>query len=249
MIHPELWEKIEKVEFDSLAIGKPFSAHLAAENNWTLSFAQRAIREYKRFMYLSAVSDRDLVPSDVVEQVWRLHLSDTRHYWGTFCKIAGKQLHHNPVGERGADPASILSKYKKTKALYRDEFSRDLHPDFWPPANDFNALVPKTARVDQSTHFVVGKPTTAFWRSVARFAGVATFPLSVVAYAVNQSSGIGAGAITPAGWLMVAGIAILIAIFGCLVWRMEHRSNAREKELTAEDDLKKTSPRLAGANP
>lgn len=245
MIYAELWRKIENIEFDTLAVGKTFSEHLAAENGWTLSFADRAIREYKKFMYLRSITDRNLVPSDVVEQVWRLHLSDTRHYWGTFCKIAGKQLHHNPVGENSADNDNAVSAYDYTKSFYKEEFQRSPRSEFWPESSAPEALNPAMERVDRSKYLILQKPTSGLWRSVGRFAGVATFPLSIVAYAVNQSSGMAAGEISSLGWLMVAGVAIVIATFGCLVWRMESNTKIRQEELNTKDDLKEVNPRFA----
>jgi len=245
MIHSELWRKIENIELETLAVGKSFSDHLVVENGWTSSFAKRAIREYKKFIYLCAVSDRNLVPSDIVEQVWRLHLTDTRHYWGTFCKIIGKQIHHNPVGENNSENDKSIANYKYTKTLYKEEFRRFPKPEIWPASTDPLSLSPKMERVDLGKFLVLQKPTRALWRSVGRFAGVATFPLSIVAYAVNQSSGIGAGEISSLGWLMVAGVAVVIAVFGCLVWRMESNAKVRQEELDAKDDLQEVQPRFA----
>ncbi len=247
MIHPELWKKIERIEFDSIAVGKTFSEHLASENGWTLSFAQRAVREYKRFAYLSVISDRDLVPSYAVDQVWRLHLTDTRHYWGTFCKILERQLHHLPLGTHVANREKAVSNYKRTQSLYREEFGKEPRLEFWPAPEDPDLFPQNMERVNRSKYLLLQKPTMSLWRSVARFAGVATFPLSVVVYALNKSSDSITGAITSTGWMMVAGIAVVIAVFGCLVWRMEHQTKAEQKEMMAKDDLNNASPRIAKA--
>lgn len=245
MIYPDLWKKIKEVEFDAIALNGKFSDHLAASNGWTQSFAQRAIREYKKFMYLSAVSERVLVPSDVVDQVWRLHLSDTRHYWGTFCQMIGKPIHHVKVGEHSAESAQTLSEYDYTKSFYLDEFKQAPRAEFWPAGTGPHAISPPMQRVNRSRYMILQKPTMRLWRSVGRFAGVATFPLSIVAYAVNQSSAVVTGEITSTGWLMVAGVAVVIATFGCLVWRMESKAKADYHEQIAQEDLKVAPTRFA----
>ena len=245
MIYPDLWKKIKEVEFDAIALNGTFSEHLAASNGWTPSFAQRAIREYKKFMYLSAVSERSLVPSDVVEQVWRMHLTDTRHYWGTFCKMIGKPIHHVKVGQHVAESTATIAEYEHTRTFYEEEFKQPPRSEFWPVATSPHAINPPMERVNRSRYLILQKPTMRLWRSVGRFAGVATFPLSIVAYAVNQSSGAVTGEITSTGWLMVAGVAVVIATFGCLVWRMESKAKADYQEKIAQEDLNVAPTRFA----
>ena len=50
----DLWTRIERFEFDQ---GKPiltFAQRLARENDWSLDYAHRVLREYKRFAFLAA---------------------------------------------------------------------------------------------------------------------------------------------------------------------------------------------------
>ena len=54
--HLELWRRLEALELDDPAASFPFSTRLARENGWSLRHAQRVIGEYKRFLFLTAVS-------------------------------------------------------------------------------------------------------------------------------------------------------------------------------------------------
>ena len=47
----ELWNKIKHFEFDDPSDSLTFSARLARENGWELTFALQVILEYKKFMF------------------------------------------------------------------------------------------------------------------------------------------------------------------------------------------------------
>ena len=49
-----------------------FSQRLARDNGWSLSYAQRAIAEYKKFAFLSVVAGHPVTPSDQIDRVWHL---------------------------------------------------------------------------------------------------------------------------------------------------------------------------------
>ncbi|MDG1138946.1 MAG: hypothetical protein P8N49_05445 [Opitutales bacterium] len=51
-----------------------FVKGLASECSWSIRFAEKAIHEYKRFIYLLCVSSHPVTPSAQVDQVWHLHL-------------------------------------------------------------------------------------------------------------------------------------------------------------------------------
>ena len=58
-----------------------FEQRLAHEQGWELGFAKRAVQEYLRFAYL-CVHAGPCTPSVEVDQVWHLHLTYSRDYWG-----------------------------------------------------------------------------------------------------------------------------------------------------------------------
>src|SRR5438128_499968 len=97
VLQADLLQRIEDFRFDSSASTYTFADRLAKENGWTHSFCDRAIKEYRRFAYLAVAAGHPVSPSEVVDQVWHLHLIFTRSYWDDFCGQAlGRTLHHEP---------------------------------------------------------------------------------------------------------------------------------------------------------
>ncbi|MEO1295024.1 MAG: hypothetical protein AAFW75_04335 [Cyanobacteria bacterium J06636_16] len=94
----ELYEKIQTFTIDRPDVEFPFSQRLARDNNWSLDYAEQAIDEYKKFIFLSVAAGHPVTPSDQVDQVWHLHLTYTRSYWGDLCQqILPEPLHHDPT--------------------------------------------------------------------------------------------------------------------------------------------------------
>ncbi|AWM13546.1 hypothetical protein DI487_06515 [Flavobacterium sediminis] len=89
----EIWDPIERFEFDQAVSGYGFITRLAFENNWTAFFTLKAIEEYKKFMYLAAVENVMVSPSKIVDVVWHQHLIFTQSY-NDFCSILGKRIEH-----------------------------------------------------------------------------------------------------------------------------------------------------------
>lgn len=91
------------------------------------------VNEYLSFLTLKAIcNDWDatkLSPSAKVDEVWHLHVLDTKRY-GAECQALCKQMiHHNPDGEQ--DPAQPM-RYKNTLLAYRQIFNRVPPKDIWP---------------------------------------------------------------------------------------------------------------------
>jgi hypothetical protein len=68
-----------------------FSSRLAKENYWSKNFAKKTILEYKKFMYLAAMSDMMVSPSEIIDVVWHEHLIFTQSY-KEFCDLLGRQI-------------------------------------------------------------------------------------------------------------------------------------------------------------
>ncbi|WP_343671515.1 hypothetical protein [Chitinophaga sp.] len=129
-----LWEKIEQFPIDDGAATLPFSARLAKEQCWTAKFTQRAILEYKRFIFLCCVLDNGASPSKIVDEVWHLHLTYTRSYWEAFCRdTLGTDLHHIPSTGGHEEDNRHLEWYKATLTHYKTFFDSDPPDDIWPP--------------------------------------------------------------------------------------------------------------------
>lgn len=134
---PDLWRRIKAHDFDDLGADFTFTDRLAAEQGWTLGFARRVIEEYRRYIYLAAIGQREVNPSRAVEEVWRLHLTYTRDYWGSFCaNVLGRPLHHEPSSRTGAENQRYSDAYAATLAIYQNEFGIEPDDEIWPSEDE-----------------------------------------------------------------------------------------------------------------
>lgn len=179
-----LYQRLTEFALDDESAGFKFSNRLARENGWSLAFAKRAIEEYKRFVYLAAISKTPITPSDVVDQVWHLHLTYTHSYWDELCRgVLKRPLHHGPTKGGAQEDAKYRNLYAATLAAYRREFGEEPPRDVWPDADARFAGAAHQRWIDTRTHLVVT------WRSVRRALAILT----------------GAGALTSAGVAFAAG--------------------------------------------
>ncbi|MGL6074539.1 MAG: TIGR04222 domain-containing membrane protein [Fimbriiglobus sp.] len=112
-----------------------FAARLARENGWSRSYTNRVIREYKRFVYLTATAHHSVTPSVQVDAAWHLHLTYTKSYWNRMCgEVLKKPLHHEPTTGGRANAEKYLRNYEATLASYRAAFGHEPPEDIWPPA-------------------------------------------------------------------------------------------------------------------
>lgn len=161
----ELWNKLNDFQLDDPRAAFRFTDRLAHENGWSKTFARRAVDEYKKFIYLAATGATPVTPSDVVDQVWHLHLTFTRSYWDEMCaELLGRTLHHGPTKGGGSEDAKFRKQYAETLALYREEFGIEPPSEFWPPADARFAGASHQRWVDARTHFIIRKPKlSALW--------------------------------------------------------------------------------------
>ncbi len=130
----ELLHKIQSFSMDGDASPSlSFAARLARENAWPHAFAERAIREYKRFIYLAMSAGHPVTPSVQVDAVWHLHLTYTRSYWHRLCQdTLGKPLHHEPTKGGLSEGEKFQDWYAKTLESYRRIFDEKPPADLWP---------------------------------------------------------------------------------------------------------------------
>ena len=122
----DLWKRLDKFEFDSGTPSFGFADRLARENGWTKAEAERAIFEYKRFLYLAMTAGHPVTPSESVDQVWHLHLTYTQSYWNSLCKeVLGKPLHHNPTEGGSQERVKFQDWYSRTLESYRTCFGEE----------------------------------------------------------------------------------------------------------------------------
>lgn len=127
----DLMKRLEAHQFDA-AVELPFSVKLARTEGWTPGFTARAITEYRRFLYLTQVSDAEITPSAVVDRVWHMHLTYTEDYWEVLVdQVLGQPLHHRPCSAE-ADMPRYGAQYHDALRLYAVEFGGKPPEDIWP---------------------------------------------------------------------------------------------------------------------
>ncbi len=131
MRNPDLWARLEAFEFDKGTGSAPFSVKLARAEGWSAGFAARVIEEYRRFLYLTQVSDRQVTPSQIVDAAWHMHLTFTRDYWEDLCpNVIGKAVHHQPCAGEEEMPR-YRDQFAATKVLYEAEFGSEPPAEIW----------------------------------------------------------------------------------------------------------------------
>jgi hypothetical protein len=127
---------------DALQLNDPtsvlnFTARLQREQyGWTRPYAERVTREYTRFLILAAISDRQVTPSEAVDQAWHLHIVYTESYHEWCEALLGRYLHHGPTKGGKAEGDRFEGQYEHTLALYERTFGEAPPKDIWPDAKE-----------------------------------------------------------------------------------------------------------------
>ncbi|MDF1697595.1 MAG: hypothetical protein P1U56_17250 [Saprospiraceae bacterium] len=152
----QLWTKIQNFEIDDPSSSFTFTDRLSRENAWGLAYSIRAIMEYKKFIFLIAISDQSLTPSDQVDQVWHLHLLYTQSYWIEFCKdLLQMEIHHGPT--KGKEEKTLFKdQYRATLELYQSMFEVSPPKDLWPDPDTRMKEINFT-RVNRKRNWVIPK--------------------------------------------------------------------------------------------
>ncbi len=137
-------QRILNFDIDGRAVALPFVSRLCSEIGWTPHYAERVVREYKRFLVLAVVSPRPVTPSRAIDLVWHLHLTYTDSYWNRLCRdIIGKPLHHTPTEGGPDEDRKYLEQYERTRVRYLDIFGEEPPKDIWPTPRTMIARFPE----------------------------------------------------------------------------------------------------------
>ena len=64
---------------------------------WTRERAEKAVENYTRYMALTkALGGLQLVPNGDIDEIWHMHILDTRAYMADCNALFGEYLHHYP---------------------------------------------------------------------------------------------------------------------------------------------------------
>lgn len=212
-----LLDRISGLDFDDLDAEFPFSARLARDNGWSRAFARRAIEEYRRFVCLAMTAGHEVTPSDEVDQVWHLHLTYTRHYWGPFREALGRPLHHGPTEGGHAERTRYRENYEATLSAYEAAFGFAPPRDLWPSPDVRFADASHVRRVNTRSVLLISRKALrrAGAGMAAAMSGAALFGVSMAA---EESD----GALRILQWIednpstALLGAAIAVFVFAIL---------------------------------
>ena len=173
----ELYKRIQAFALDRPDSQLSFSQRLAKDNGWSLGYTQRAIEEYKKFIFLAVAAGHPVTPSDQIDQVWHLHLTYTRLYWQEFCpKILQTTLHHEPTRGGSSEQLKFGSWYSKTLESYEQFFGHIPPIDIWPKPKDRFGRDLHFIRINTQQSWVLSKPNfTVSFKPQLRKIGIFTF--------------------------------------------------------------------------
>lgn len=238
----ELWARLDAHPFESTD-GLDFAARLAREQGWTRDEARAAIDEYRKFCFLAASVGRCMTPSEIVDQVWHLHLTYTRDYWGVFCaQVLGCDLHHEPTRGNAGETAQFRECYADTLAAYHAHFGAP--PErFWPGTIERFRNGARFRWIDRERHLVLPRPRLPATR--VRISAMFAMLLVCTAPAAQAQSG------NPLDWSGGAFLALYLALMVvCAVatslWRRALRENGSSDSGFGLDTLQIAY--LAGGN-
>jgi uncharacterized protein (TIGR04222 family) len=153
-------QAILNFDFDDGDPSFRFVDRLARENAWTLSYAEKVVCEYRRFLVLAALLPHEVTPSEDVDQAWHLHLTFTQSYWQRLCReTLGFPLHHHPTRGGVDERTKFDGWYNRTLEAYENLFHVAPPDDIWPSSEQRFSNTGASRWIDTSRHWVVKKPT------------------------------------------------------------------------------------------
>lgn len=130
MTDPHLWARIRMAPLPMSKTHHEFCEALAYQIDLPVFEAREVVEEYRRFLYLAAITDAPLAPPEPVRQAWEMHAQSPEY--SAFC--AGVVC--KPLG-LGDVPGKLTASgaYRRTRAVYCREFAKAPPPAIWPVAS------------------------------------------------------------------------------------------------------------------
>ncbi|HXO72509.1 MAG TPA: hypothetical protein VN838_26415 [Bradyrhizobium sp.] len=102
---------------------EPLLARVIQSNEtWTRQRATSALRWYKRFLFLAyKYPNRRLAVLKDVDELWHLHILNTRQYFSDCEGLFGRYLHHTPLSDTEGTSSDLL---EETSQLYAKHFGK-----------------------------------------------------------------------------------------------------------------------------
>jgi hypothetical protein len=152
-----LWVKIKNFKFDKPRIKLTFKQRLMRENGFSNNFAEELLLEYKKFVFLCSISERQITPSHYIDIVWHLHLTYTKSYWLDLCRdTLEKDLHHNPTEGGKKENQKYGYMYDDTLTFYEAIFNQKPPIEIWQ--NKKERFEMTLLNVDKTQNWIIPKP-------------------------------------------------------------------------------------------
>lgn len=164
----DLLQRIISFVLDDPDSPLPFTRRLARDHRWSVAYAVRVVREYRRFLYLAMKAGHMVVPSEAVDQAWHLHLLYTRSYWDDLCRdILGAPIHHGPTRGGPDELEKHTGGYQATLDSYERLFGEAPPIEIWPSVDERFAGAQTGVHVYTHDYWLVPRPRVwmrALWR-------------------------------------------------------------------------------------
>ncbi|MEM8717718.1 MAG: DUF2207 domain-containing protein [Cyanobacteria bacterium P01_G01_bin.39] len=159
----QLLKRIEEFSLDKPDVNLTFSQRLARENNWSIDYTHKVIKEYKKFIFLAVVAGHVVTPSEQIDQVWHLHLTYTRSYWDEFClKVLQQTLHHRPTEGGQSENVKYDDLYRQTLNSYQKFFANSAPQDIWSSPHIRFGKDLDFKRINTQENWIIPKPNISF---------------------------------------------------------------------------------------
>lgn len=150
LVPTHLWDEIIAKFGGQHPSAKAFADKLSRKLNWQKKFAQKAIWEYKKFVYLGVISNFNVTPSKVIDQVWHEHILFSAGYRKFCTDVIHYDLDHNPeLVPVSTQTETFQSQYFNTIDLYTIEFGMEPPADIWD-VTKFNRKSERITNVNDS---------------------------------------------------------------------------------------------------
>lgn len=113
-------------EVDAYPLPELLIPRVAKVHGYSMTDAENLVKEAKRMLYLSIVSDSAISPSVEIDDAWHEMLMFTRFY-REFGDFIGGFIHHDPT----PGPPDGGRLYAKTKENYEKHFNQKPNSRYW----------------------------------------------------------------------------------------------------------------------
>ena len=115
--NPALWDQVRTIDLAHV------SRRLSRKLGWDQERCDKAIIDYRAFLYAAATFEGAVTPTPDIDEVWHAHILHTKAYAEACFAVFGGYLHHQPFGE---DERADVDEQNRLRAFFEAEFGRPI---------------------------------------------------------------------------------------------------------------------------